>query len=308
MRKTVTVGLLSVFITASSAVGSPGVERAGAADVAVRSQVADALALVDQERGELASTLAMLATDRDDADADAQDARRQYASFAVVAYRRSASETIALPGDGDEVVTQVRHRLLSASAARDLKQRLDDAVRALDALDSEIAAGRDRLGALDDERAQLQARLYRIDHPPAPAQPAATGPGPTGRWDRVQAAIADIPYPVSRLNIQVILGDMPGLGRHWGVYDPNNKVVYIGDGAFASNAILKYTVSHEFAHAYFYHDAAVDEAAQALVAGGPADPSELIADCLARYWGATAVWHYWLCPDSTVMDIGRLVR
>jgi hypothetical protein len=88
---------------------------------------------------------------------------------------------------------------------------------------------------------------------------------------------------------------------HWGVYEPVSNVVYVGASVFSDPARLRYVVTHELAHAYYFRAATAAQrgAFGAAVAGGPqvrGGAGELFADCVAYLWGATTS-HYWSCPS-----------
>jgi hypothetical protein len=98
--------------------------------------------------------------------------------------------------------------------------------------------------------------------------------------------------------ITVRLGDHPHDPGHWGIYDSRTREVWVGRGAFAGAARLRYVVLHEAAHGWQYTSGRIATLSADLgVFGQPGVRSALEAgaDCVARLWGATGQ-HYWNCP------------
>ena len=139
----------------------------------------------------------------------------------------------------------------------------------------------------------------------APAPRRATTTTAADRMAQVMAILDSAGWDWRRAGITVRLGDHPHDPGHWGIYDARAREVWVGRGAFAGPARLRYVVLHEAAHGWQYTSGRIstlyaDLAVFGHPGGGPA--LEAGADCVARLWGATAQ-HYWNCPPAarTVM-------
>jgi len=134
---------------------------------------------------------------------------------------------------------------------------------------------------------------------PDPA-PAATSPTEgNGRLAQIHAIANTVPFNWKGHGVTFHDGCEPGRGRcPWGSWVAPTKDIWIGPGAFQSQARLHYVVAHELAHAWQY---ANDPAARMndLEDWGKSgvDGLEAAADCIAKLWGAT-MSHYWDCPSD----------
>ena len=96
---------------------------------------------------------------------------------------------------------------------------------------------------------------------------------------------------------------------HWGVYERDTGIVWIGPSAFGDQNRLRYVVLHELAHAWQYRqnrfgEIIADYSRWGFSTIGPA--LEAGADCLADVWGALR-GHYWNCPaDAQALAARRL--
>ena len=132
------------------------------------------------------------------------------------------------------------------------------------------------------------------------------------RMAQVDAVIATLPYPVRTLGTRIVFGNHPAIGPAWGAYDRNTNTLYLGETAFASDTRFRYTVAHEYAHAYeqIMMSAANRQQAFSIVssASSAAPADELFADTLATIWGAGADSFYWTPPAEVVAQVAPLVR
>jgi hypothetical protein len=96
---------------------------------------------------------------------------------------------------------------------------------------------------------------------------------------------------------------------HWGVYERDTSIIWIGPSAFGDQNRMRYVVLHELAHAWQYRqnrfrEIIADYSRWGFTTIGPA--LEAGADCLADVWGALR-GHYWNCPaDGQVLAARRL--
>jgi hypothetical protein len=161
--------------------------------------------------------------------------------------------------------------------------------------------------ALTDPGAAVAPAGITPAAPPSSAPAAAAPDAPS----QLRSVIAALPAIARASGARVQVGDAPAAPGHWGVYEATTNTVYIGRGAFASWARLRYVVAHELAHAYYFQVASAEgrAALDGAVAAGPAvagGAPELVADCTAILWGATT-WHYWSCPSPSRDAVAGLV-
>jgi hypothetical protein len=96
---------------------------------------------------------------------------------------------------------------------------------------------------------------------------------------------------------------------HWGVYERDTGIVWVGPAAFGDPNRLRYVVLHELAHGWQYRQNRFaqfisDYAPWGFNTIGPA--LEAGADCVAAVWGA-GPGHYWSCPgDAQALALRRL--
>ena len=260
------------------------------------------------------------------------------ATFAVIIAMGTTPALATSQADGPEVLVQTLDGLWAEDQSLDTQ--VATATATLDRLDGTVAAqGRSTPRSVFAQIAvqeaivhSLQARhatvTTRIDQvksvlaergnqgaasliaPQAAPQAAIEQSDP--RMAQVDEIIATIPYPVRTLGVRIVFGDHPAIGPAWGAYDRNTNSLYIGETAFASETRLRYTVAHEFAHAYEEQmmSAGTRQQAFAIVSGASSATAadELFADCLATIWGAGADAFYWSCPAQVTEPLAPLVR
>jgi hypothetical protein len=96
---------------------------------------------------------------------------------------------------------------------------------------------------------------------------------------------------------------------HWGVYERDTSIVWVGPTAFGDQNRLRYVVLHELAHAWQYRqnrfrEIIADYSPWGFTSIAPA--LEAGADCIATVWGALR-GHYWNCPaDAQALAARRL--
>jgi hypothetical protein len=109
--------------------------------------------------------------------------------------------------------------------------------------------------------------------------------------------------------VRFTIGYHPADCCHWGTYERDSGVVWIGASAFGDQNRLRYVVLHELAHAWQYRqnrfpEIIADYSRWGFTTIGPA--LEAGADCLADVWGALR-GHYWNCPaDARALAARRL--
>jgi hypothetical protein len=141
---------------------------------------------------------------------------------------------------------------------------------------------------------------------PAPRRVAAVAV----RIDRVAQVVAILDsagWDWRAAGVTVRLGDHPEDPGHWGVYDSRTREVWVGSGAFAGRALLRYVVLHEAAHGWQYTSGRFSTlyADMAPFGHAPGRPAlEAGADCVASLWGATTS-HYWKCPAAARSVMAR---
>lgn len=132
---------------------------------------------------------------------------------------------------------------------------------------------------------------------PATRRAAAAVPN---RMAQVTAILDASGWDWRGAGVTVRLGDHPDVPGHWGVYDSRTREVWVGRGAFARPARLRYVVLHEAAHGWQYTSKRFSTLYADMALFGHASGRSALeagADCVAALWGATT-FHYWNCPAS----------
>lgn len=142
----------------------------------------------------------------------------------------------------------------------------------------------------------------------ASAAPAPPAPRPATPADALDAVLAGLPPAAHASGAAVVIGEPSGAPGHWGVYERSANRVWVGTGAFAQPARLRYVVAHELGHAWYYVAASPAQRARldAAVGGAGAEAAEWVADCIAFHWGADQS-HYWGCPEPARAAVGSIL-
>lgn len=139
--------------------------------------------------------------------------------------------------------------------------------------------------------------------PPTPRPQPRPGPS---RLDRVERQLDASGWGWREAGVTVRIGFHPRRCCHWGVYDFNDRTLWVSSGAFVSDRRLRYVTLHELAHAWQWTSGRLDQIAQDMTAwaltGRPA--VEAHADCIAAHWGA-GQGHYWTCPPDALGLVAR---
>jgi hypothetical protein len=128
----------------------------------------------------------------------------------------------------------------------------------------------------------------------------------SSRLKRAQAIADTSSFDWRAAGVTIRVGHHPAACCHWGVYDYGDNTVWIGSGAFASRARLRYVVFHEVAHAWQWASGKLSELAADMAPWGSRGFAALdhSADCVAAIWGAR-VSHYWSCPPAARHLVSR---
>jgi hypothetical protein len=151
--------------------------------------------------------------------------------------------------------------------------------------------------------------------PPPPAPPVTAPPKPRASFSGAEAqaqieAIADSTgWNWRAAGVRFQAAYHPNECCHWGVYERDTSIIWVGPSAFGDQNRLRYVVLHELAHAWQYRqnkfgEIISDYSRWGFTTIGPA--LEAGADCLADVWGALR-GHYWNCPaDARALAVRRL--
>lgn len=135
-------------------------------------------------------------------------------------------------------------------------------------------------------------------------KPAAVEPP---RQEQIEAIADGTGWNWRGAGVRLTVGFYPGDCCHWGVYESERRVVWIGPTAFDNPARLRYVVLHELAHAWQYDTGRFNELIADYRPWGRSTPSEALeagGDCIAVLWGATE-HHYWRCPSAALQVAAR---
>ena len=147
-----------------------------------------------------------------------------------------------------------------------------------------------------------------IDRSASQAAPTPRSPRPPepSLLHRVERHLDSSGWGWREAGVSVRIGFHPRRCCHWGVYDFNDRTLWVAGGAFASDRRLLYVTLHELAHAWQWTSDHLDDIAHDMTAWGLSDrPAlEAHADCLAAHWGA-GVGHYWTCPPDALALVAR---
>jgi hypothetical protein len=136
---------------------------------------------------------------------------------------------------------------------------------------------------------------------PKPAAPPAATSGPEAQA-RVEAIADSTGWDWRGAGVRFRLSYNPTECCHWGVYERDTGIIWVGPSAFGDHNRLRYVVLHELAHGWQYHQNRfaqfiTDYTPWGFNTIGPA--LEAGADCVAAVWGG-APGHYWTCPASAL--------
>jgi hypothetical protein len=133
--------------------------------------------------------------------------------------------------------------------------------------------------------------------PPPPARVASSGPA---AQVRVEAIADSTGWDWRAAGVRFRLSYHPTECCHWGVYERDTAIIWVGPTAFGDPNRLRYVVLHELAHGWQYRQNRFaqfisDYSTWGFNSIGPA--LEAGADCVAALWGAGR-GHYWSCPAA----------
>jgi len=143
---------------------------------------------------------------------------------------------------------------------------------------------------------------------PAPAAPPVATSGPQAQA-RVEAIADSTGWDWRAAGVTFRMAYHPSECCHWGVYERDTAIIWIGPSAFGDANRLRYVVLHELAHGWQYRQNRfaqfiADYTPWGFNTIGPA--LEAGADCVAAVWGA-GKGHYWSCPaDAQALALRRL--
>jgi hypothetical protein len=103
--------------------------------------------------------------------------------------------------------------------------------------------------------------------------------------------------------VNIAWGCHPVAGCHYGVWDASTNTVWLASWLVDDPWLLYDVVVHELAHAADSSRLSnVQRGGLYNAFGDSAYPGELLADCVARAFGASWTW-YWDCPDQGLRDL-----
>ncbi len=140
-----------------------------------------------------------------------------------------------------------------------------------------------------------------------PAIRVAAAVAVPSRQEQIEAIADSSGWDWRAAGVRLTVGFYPDDCCHWGVYQSDQRTVWIGPTAFGNPARLRYVVLHELAHGWQY----TRNRFPTLLAdyrpfgmSTPADALEAGGDCIAALWGATD-HHYWACPAAAAHTAAR---
>ena len=136
---------------------------------------------------------------------------------------------------------------------------------------------------------------------PKPAAPPVATSGPEAQA-RVEAIADSTGWDWRGAGVRFRLSYHPTECCHWGVYERDTGIIWVGPTAFGDQNRLRYVVLHELAHGWQYRQNRfaqfiTDYTPWGFNTIGPA--LEAGADCVAALWGGGR-GHYWTCPASAL--------
>jgi hypothetical protein len=142
----------------------------------------------------------------------------------------------------------------------------------------------------------------------APPKPKAASSGPEAQA-QIEAIADSTGWDWRAAGVRFKAAYHPTECCHWGVYERDTSIIWVGPSAFGDQHRLRYVVLHELAHAWQYRqnrfrEIIADYTRWGFSTIGPA--LEAGADCVADVWGALR-GHYWNCPaDAQALAVRRL--